>query len=118
MMRRLLFSPFLALSLVGLMGLSPLEPSAEARVATAYPPDTLRSSVNAGTPLVLSLPAELGNAPVTRYSVLKGPALSGLAGHSFTWITRSTDPGTYDVLLRATYPDAAPDTLVVQVTIQ
>ena len=82
------------------------------------PPDTVQSTVSAGAPLVRPLPTSLGNAPVARYTVLKGPALSGAAGYSFTWLTRDTAPGTYAIALRADHPDAAPDTLIVQVTLQ
>ena len=81
-------------------------------------PDTLRATVAPGRPLIRSLPAEVGGAPVTGYAVLRGPALCGVAGQSFTWIPRGTAPGTYDVRLRATHPDAAPDTLVLRVDVQ
>jgi hypothetical protein len=108
----------LGLLLLGTTGLSPVEPTEEARVATALPPDTVQSSVDAGTPLIRSLPAEVHDAPVTQYTILNGPALCGVAGRSFTWITRDTDPGAYDIALRAAHPDAAPDTLIVRVTIQ
>jgi hypothetical protein len=72
----------------------------------------------AGHPLVRPLPTSLDDAPVARYTVLEGPALSGAAGYSFTWITRDTTPGSYAILLRADHPDAAPDTLIVQVTVE
>jgi hypothetical protein len=108
----------LGLFLLGTTGLSPVEPAETARVAPVVPPDTLRSSVEAGTPLILSLPSTVRDTPVTAYAVLKGPALCGVAGRSFTWITRGTDPGTYDIMLRAAHANANADTLVVQVTIQ
>jgi hypothetical protein len=98
-----------------LLGLSPAATSPAAR--SSAPPDTVTSTVTAGAPLVRSLPTSLDNAPVARYSVLKGPALSGAAGYSFTWLTRDTAPGTYAIALQALHPDAAPDTLVVQVTL-
>jgi len=114
----LLFAPLLLLGAA--FGPSFVEPANSARVAAASspPPDTLRSSISAGTPLIRSLPAELNGAPVRRYTLLRGPALSGVAGRSLTWITRGAAPGTYDVRLRAVHPDAAPDTLVVRVEIQ
>jgi len=113
---------FAALLLLGAASGLPsfVEPANSARVAASPspPPDTLRSSVTAGTPLIRSLPAALNGAPVARYTLLRGPALSGVAGRSFTWITRGAAPGTYDVRLRAVHPDAAPDTLVVRVDVQ
>ena len=95
-----------------------VEPAAASRVARASiaaPPDTLRENATTDTPLILSLPADLDGAPITRYTVLRGPALCGVAGRSFTWIPNGTAPGTYDVLLHAHPPDAEPDTLVVQI---
>jgi hypothetical protein len=77
--------------------------------------DTIQADAAAGTPLVLSLPSEIGEAPVARYTVLQGPSLCGVAGRSFTWITEGTDPGTHDIRLRAHHPDAQPDTLVVRI---
>jgi hypothetical protein len=49
--------------------------------------------------------------------VLQGPALSGVAGRSFTWVPQDTAPGTYTALLHAQHPDAEPDTLVVQINL-
>jgi hypothetical protein len=106
------------LLVAGAGGPSALEPATAARVAGTAPPDTIRASVAAGTPLVRSLPSSLSGAPVARYAILNGPALSGTAGYSFTWITRGTPPGTYAIPLRATHADAPPDTLVVRVELQ
>jgi len=95
-----------------------VEPTAASRVAAtpvAPPTDTLRTDAPTGTPVVLSLPAELRDTPVSRYTILQGPALCGVAGRSFTWIPKNTDPGAYDIRLQAHRPDAQPDTLVVQV---
>jgi hypothetical protein len=82
------------------------------------PPDTLQSTVAAGQPLIRTLPAALDGTPVSRYAVLRGPALCGVAGRSFTWITSGTAPGTYDIRLRAEHSDAAADTVVVRVTVE
>ena len=97
-----------------------VEPVTAPRVAAPVVPasDTLHASVAAGSPLIRSLPAEVGGTSVTGYAVLRGPALCGVAGRSFSWITRGTAPGTYDVRLRATHPDAAPDTLVLRIDVQ
>jgi hypothetical protein len=82
------------------------------------PPDTLRSSTTPGTPLIRSLPAELNGAAVSRYVLLEGPALSGVAGRSFTWIPTDAEPNTYDVRLQARHPDAPADTLLLQIDVQ
>lgn len=84
----------------------------------SVPPDTLQTSVRAGTPVILSLPAEIGNRPVARYTVVSGPALSGVAGRSFTWITRGVTPGTYRVPIKADHPETRPDTVVVEIDVQ
>lgn len=100
---------------------SDVEPTAPSRVAPALaapsPPDTLRTDATTGTPLILPLPGELRDAPVSRYTLLQGPALSGVAGRSLTWVPKGTAPGTYDIRLHAHRPDAQPDTLVVQITL-
>jgi hypothetical protein len=97
-----------------------VEPVTAPRVAAAgaLPPDTLRTTVAAGAPLIQPLPDALNGASVARYALLRGPSLSGVAGRSLTWITRETAPGTYDLRLRADRADAAPDTLVVRVEVQ
>ena len=100
-----------------LLGAAPI-PTPRSASSSFAPPDTVTSTVTAGTPLVRPLPTSLQDAPVARYTVLKGPSLSGAAGYSFTWITRDTAPGTYTIPLRADHPDAASDTLVVQVNVQ
>ncbi len=93
----------------------PLEPTTEPRVAASAPVDTLRASTEPNTPLVLTLPAELSGRPVARYALLRGPALSGVAGRSFTWIPEGAQPGTHEALLRAARDDAPADTLVVRI---
>ena len=96
------------------------EPTNSPRVAATLvaPPDTLRTSAEMGTPLILTLPAELNGRSVGRYSLLRGPALSGVAGRSFTWIPAGAEPGTHEALLRAESPDAPADTLVVRIALQ
>jgi len=79
--------------------------------------DTLRSTTDADSPLILSLPDELEGRPVTRYRVLQAPSLSGVADQSFTWIPQGAGSGTYDARLHAHHPDAAPDTLVLRITV-
>ncbi len=99
-----------------------LEPDTELWVAPTKTPvgppvDTLRPSVEAGEPLILDLPAELDASPVSQYSLIQGPSLSGVAGHSFTWVTHSVEPDTYEVTLQANRPDASPDTLWLHVEV-
>jgi len=101
-----------------LLASSGVEPTAASRVAAtpvAFPPDTLRTDATTGAPVVFSLPPELRGTPVSRYTVLQGPALCGVAGRSLTWIPKNANPGTYDIRLQAHRPDAQPDTLVVQI---
>lgn len=113
-------SLFFALLLLGTTSPTPteVEPVPTPGVASdpaRSSPDTLRADAAADTPLILSLPAELSGAPVTRYTLLQGPSLSGVAGRSFTWIPKGAAPGTHDVRLHAHRPNAQPDTLVVQI---
>jgi hypothetical protein len=82
------------------------------------PPDTLRASAEPGTPLILTLPTELDGRSVKRYSLLRGPALSGVAGRSFTWIPQGAEPGMHEALLRGHAPNAPPDTLVLRINLQ
>lgn len=130
----MLLARFTGLTLLGmvLLGLglgkekpfsSPLEPNIDPRVASDLSSvvergDTLRPSIEAGDPLLLALPTQLEGAPVDHYALIQGPSLSGVAGHSFTWMTQSVEPGTYDVLLRAVRPESSPDTLVLRVEVQ
>lgn len=119
----LLASAVLALGVGEPSSSSPLEPDTDPWVApsgsTVIPPvDTLHPTVEAGEPLILSLPTELDASPVSQYSLIQGPSLSGIADHSFTWMTHSVDPGTYEVMLEATRPDASPDTLLLRVEVQ
>jgi len=119
----------LSLLVIALMGttgnrdvtsLGPFEPTIGPRVAQipAPPPDTLRTEVDPDTPLLLTLPAEVNGQPVDHYRLLRGPALSGVAGRSLTWIPRGAEPGTHEALLQTQSPDAPPDTLVLRMHLQ
>lgn len=118
--------PLLALGLLSVGGPggvpSPgsIEPTTGLQGAPEMPasPDTLRTSAEPGTPLILTLPAELDGRFVEHYSLLKGPALSGVAGRSFTWIPEGAEAGMHEALLRTHASDAPPDTLVVQINLQ
>lgn len=88
------------------------------RSSVAPPIDTLYPTVDTGEPLILSLPSELDDSPVSQYSLIRGPSLSGVAHHSFTWMTDSVDPDTYEVMLQANHPETSPDTLLLQVEVQ
>lgn len=98
---------------------SVLEHPSRHRVAatSSVPPDTLTATGSTETPLVRSLPAEINGTPVTRYVVLDGPALAGATDRSFTWIPRTATADTHDIALHAHHTNAAPDTLVLQVTL-
>ena len=112
----------LALGMLGPVGpqgrtaVEPFEPATAPRVAPEAPPtDTLRAAAEPGTPLLLLLPPTLAGRTVARYTLLRGPALSGAAGRSFTWIPTDAAPGMHEVLLRAHRPDAPGDTLVIRI---
>jgi len=118
--------PLLALGLLGLEDngdVTPrntFEPTTRPRVAQlpVVPPDTVRATAKPDTPLVLSLPTKLNGQPIERYSLLQGPALSGVVGRSFTWIPDGAEPGTHEALLQTHAPDVPPDTLVLQIDLQ
>jgi len=118
--------PLLALGLLGFGGNAAVtsagsfEPATDPRVAPTItvPPDTLLASAEPDTPLILTLPTELNGRSVERYSLLQGPALSGVAGRSFTWIPEGAAPGTHEALLRTHAPDAPADTLVLRIDLQ
>lgn len=94
------------------------KPTEEAPVARPTAPDTLRQSVQAGAPLIVSLPAERDTVSIDRYDLIRGPALSGVAGRSFAWVTRSDDIGTHTILLRPVASAPLPDTLAMVVTVE
>ena len=102
----------------GVTSSAPFEPTSGPRVALVLPPDTLRTSAEPGTPLILTLPPELDGRSVDRYTLLRGPALSGVAGRSFTWIPEGADPGVHEALLRTRTADAPSDTLVLRIDLQ
>ena len=118
--------PLLVLILLGLSGnrdvtsLKLFEPTIDPGVAPTIiaQADTLRTTATPGTPLILTLPAELNGRSVERYSLLRGPALSGVAGRSFTWISQGAKSGMHEALLRTHAPNAPPDTLIVQINLQ
>jgi len=115
MLHRLVVSACASLLVAAALGLSFVEPTTGRRVA---PPDTLRRSAPAGEPLIVSLPSTLSGNDVDRYVLMRGPALSGVADRSFTWIPHPSDAGTHDILFRP-QPNPLPgDTLVLRVTIE
>jgi hypothetical protein len=99
--------------------LGTLEPVAPPWVAQrSASSDTVEATVAAGETLIRTLPDATDGTTVASYRMLRGPALSGVAGRSLTWITRNVAPGTYDLRLQARRPGASPDTLVVRVAVQ
>lgn len=116
----------LALGLFGIAGngdvtsMGSFEPTADPRVAPTLGvlPDTLRTTAEPDTPLILTLPAELNGRSVDRYLLLRGPSLSGVAGRSFTWIPQGAEPGTHEALLQARHRNAPPDTLVLRIDLR
>jgi len=99
------------------LSMSTAEPGAAKGVARPAP-DTIGATVISGESLVHSLPPTLEGRDVVEYRMIRGPILSGVADRSFTWITKDVRPGNRDVLLKALYSDAAPDTLVLRVEVQ
>jgi hypothetical protein len=99
------------------------QPRAVSPIHTAVPShaaarDTLRASVEAGSPLIVALPVQTSGGPVSGYRVAEAPALAGVVGRSMTWITRDADAGTHRLLLEAYRPDAPSDTVTVLVDVQ
>lgn len=79
--------------------------------------------VPAGETLIVALPAAfdrdtLGTQPVQAYALLRAPALSDVADRSFAWRTRPQDAGRHRILLEASFADAPPDTLALDVTVE
>lgn len=57
---------------------------------------------------------------MARYTLLRGPALSGVAGRSVTWIPRPADAGSTRTLTLRALPavdSLAADTLVLQIRV-
>lgn len=92
-------------------------PVLEARAARAVPADTLRRRVQAGEPLIMTLPAMVADRPVASYRFLRAPALSWLVDRSILWRTRPEDVGEHALLVGAALADAPPDTLTILVTV-
>ena len=92
-------------------------PVLEAHVTHAVPADTLRRRVQGGEPLIMTLPAILGDRPVASYRFLRAPALSWLVDRSMLWRTRPDDVGEHVLLVGAALADAPPDTLAILVTV-
>lgn len=116
-------SGFVLVLLIGIFGLNssiadehPNNSATEPRTATV--PDTVVASTPQDTPLILSLPATVQDRPVTRYKILRGPSLCGVAGQSFTWVPHAAQNPPYHATLEAVHPDPPTDTLVVQMDIE
>jgi hypothetical protein len=76
--------------------------------------DTIRTAVQAGEPLLVTLPDE-HRGREARYRVLDAPALSWLVDRSFYWRTLPAERGVLHVLFERTVDGAEPDTLVLAV---
>lgn len=77
------------------------------------PADTLRETVPAGEPLIMTLPPRTNAS----YAPLRVPALSWLVDRSFVWRTRPEDTGMHTMTFTVTANSASADTLVVQVRV-
>jgi hypothetical protein len=80
--------------------------------------DTLTVRVDAGEPLIASLPPTVGGEPVDRYRLLQAPALASVAGRSLLWVTRAQDAGTHHLPIAAHGTSTPPDTLHVEVVVE
>lgn len=80
--------------------------------------DTLTVRVDAGEPLIASLPPTVGGEPVERYRLLRAPALASVAGRSLLWVTRPDDAGTQHLRIAAHGTSTPPDTLHIEVVVE
>ena len=92
-------------------------PALEVNAPHTVPVDTIRRRVQAGRPLIMTLPAMLGGRPVASYRFLRAPALSWLIDRSILWRTRPEDVGDHAMLVGVALADAPPDTLTILVTV-
>jgi len=95
-------------------GFQPLPVPGEAPFAAAN--DTIRTVVQAGEALVITLPDEVRGREA-RYRVLRAPALSWLVDRSFYWRTLPAERGLLYVLFERTVDGREPDTLALAVEI-
>ncbi|HHP7238258.1 hypothetical protein [Longibacter sp.] len=80
--------------------------------------DTLRQTVQAGKSLILTLPERINDRPVSRYYLIRGPALSSVAGRSLLWVTRPEDTGLHRIDLIAEADGSPIDTVRVKVSVK
>jgi hypothetical protein len=119
--RLILIVPLFALAVLAVQGHAgshAINPHSPPRVAPSATTDTLRPTVDAGQPLILALPAERDSVRINRYRLIRGPALSGVVGRSFAWVTQPADAGRATVLLRPVGRSPLPDTLALVITVR
>lgn len=80
--------------------------------------DTLDAAVNAGSPLILSLPSSVRGQPVEQYRLVKPPPLASVADRSLLWVTRPSDSGSHILRIIARHADPPADTLIVRVDVR
>jgi len=80
--------------------------------------DTLRQTVQAGESLILTLPEQVNDRLVSRYELIRGPALSSVAGRSLLWVTRPDDTGRHQIDLVAEADGSPVDTVRVEVSVE
>ncbi|NBC86662.1 MAG: hypothetical protein GVY25_10775 [Bacteroidetes bacterium] len=80
--------------------------------------DTLRQTVQAGESLILTLPGQVNGRPVSRYELIRGPALSSVAGRSLLWVTRRGDTGRHQIDLVAEADGSPVDTVRVEISVE
>jgi len=81
-------------------------------------PDTLDVVVDAGSPVILSLPSSVRDRPVEQYRLVEPPSLASVADRSLLWITRPENTGSHTLRILARHTDPPADTLIVRVEVR
>lgn len=81
-------------------------------------PDTLDVVVDAGSPVILSLPSSVRDRPVQQYRLVEPPSLASVADRSLLWVTRPENTGSHTLRILARHADPPADTLIVRVEVR
>jgi len=79
--------------------------------------DTLDVVVDAGSPVILSLPSSVRDRPVEQYRLVEPPSLASVADRSLLWVTRPENTGSHTLRILARHADPPADTLIVRVEV-
>jgi hypothetical protein len=97
-------------------GARPVTASAAPLAPEAVVADTIRTAVQAGEALIVTLPERHAGGEAA-YRVLEAPALSWLVDRSFFWQTLPAERGLRLIVFERTARGAAADTLVLAVEV-